>query len=263
MHTLYTRVRLFQLKCIDKPDGWTSGEPYLWNIFFKIDGSCIRVNEQFRLEGKPTYHFSKGSQGNLNAKDIAGGDTIGIPADVGEWKTSLVPLKIPYFESSISGVIGVVCVLMEQNLVSGTGAEAGHEALNKHVANAIDLTIAGFDPRRVDLNDVDRSVKHYFDAQVKQYTEKIGPLVGQAVSSAQSVVQNIFSLVKKDVLIGYHVWDFSNAGIDRLGGELTFSHRFETKKYGDWEVRGRLSARNDPDEINAVKRKRSKEEEEE
>lgn len=256
MRTLYTRLSLSQFKCLDKSEGWTNTEPYLWNVFFKIDGSTIVVNDQFKLEGKPTYHFSEGSHGNLNAKDITGGDVVGISEEVGTWKTSLVPLRIPYFDTHISGVIGVVSILMEQNLVSAQGAEAGHEALNKYVMEAIDLSIEGFDPKRVDINDIDKSVKRFFDAQIREFSEKIGPLVSQAVAGAQSVVQNILSLVKKDIVIGYKIWDFSNAGIELDGMEKSFSQRFESGKYGDWEIRGRLTAKYDEEERNALKHRK-------
>ena len=257
MRTLYTKLSLSQFKCLDKSEGWTNTEPYLWNVFFKIDGSTIIVNDKFQLEGKPTYHFSVGSHGNLNAKDIVGGDVVGITEEVGTWKTSLVPLKIPYFETHISGVIGVVSILMEQNLVSAQGAEAGHEALNKYVMEAIDASIVGFDPKRVDIHDIDKSVKRFFDAQVREFSEQIGPLVSQAVASAQSVVQNILSLVKKDIVIGYKIWDFSSAGIELDGMETNFSQRFESGKYGDWEIRGRLSAKYDDDDRNALKKRKS------
>lgn len=263
MRTLHIKLSLTQFKCLDKAEGWTNTEPYLWNVFFKIDGSTITVTDQFLLEGKPAYHFSKGSHGNLNASNISGGDVVGIDAEVGTWSTSLVPLKIPYFDTHISGVIGVVSILMEQNLVSSAGAEAGHEALNKYVMEAINSSIEGFDPKRVDIHDIDKSVKRFFDAQVREFSDKIGPLVGQAVANAQSIVQNILSLVKKDIVIGYKIWDFSSAGIERDGMDINISERFETKKYGDWEIRGRLTAKYDDDSRNALKLKRIAELEEE
>ena len=263
MRTLHVRLSLNQFKCLDKAEGWSNTEPYLWNIFFKIDGSTIVINDQFRLEGKPIYHFSTGSHGNLNAKDISGGDSVGISEEVGTWETALVPLRIPYFEAKISGVIGVVSVLMEQNLVSAQGAEAGHEALNKYVKQAIDSSIEGFDPRRVDIHDIDKSVKRFFDAQVRDFSERIGPMVSQAVANAQNVVQNILSLVKKDIVIGYKVWDFSSAGIEAADMEIKFSQRFESGRYGDWEIKGRISAKYDNDQKNAINLRRNGKKEEE
>lgn len=259
---MYVKLGLNQLTCHHRDEGWTYSEPYLWNIFFKVDGSCIRLNNQFLLDGEPTYHFSEGSHGNLHAKDIRTGESIGIPKSVGEWKTSLVPLRIPYFEADISGVIGVVSILMEQNYVSTKGAEAGHQALNTHVKNAINSAIAAFDPKRVDIQDIDGSIKRFFDAQVSDYVKTIGDLVGQAVANSQSVVQNIFSLVNKDVVIGYKVWDFSNAGIESAGGEAQFKQRWTTRKYGDWEIKGSIQGRKDPLTENVIKRKPNKDEEE-
>lgn len=263
MQTLYIKFGLHQLTCHHRAEAWTYSEPYLWNVFFKIDGSTVRLNDQFQLEGKPSYQISSGSHGNLHAKDIRSGESIGIPKEVGEWKTSLVPIRIPYFESGISGLVGVVSVLMEQNYVSPKGAEAGHQALNEYIMKAIDASIGGFDPKRVDIHDIDGSIKKYFDVQVEEFSQKIGNLVGQAVANAQSVVQNILSLVNKDVVIGYKIWDFSNAGIEKAGGEVNFRQRWTTRKYGDWELRGAITGKKDPDTANAIKRKPSKEEEEE
>lgn len=262
IRTLYLRIKLQQLRCHDKPDGWTTGEPYLWNLFFKIDGSCIVLSERFRLEGRPVYHASVGSQGNLSAGQLESGGMVGIPDDVGEWRTQLVPLTVPYFEAKLPGVLGLVSVLLEQNFVSKTGAEAGHEAFNRYVMEALDSVIKGFDPKMIDLYDAENSVKAYFDEQVKKYTENISDLVSQAVSSSQNILQNFLSLVKKDVVIGYKIWDFSTAAIEEAGGELPFSHRWDTKKYGDWELKGRIYSNLESEATNALKRKRSREEEE-
>lgn len=252
MQPLYLRISLDQLRCLRKADAWRDSEPYMWNVFFKIDGEGVRLSDRFRLEGRPLYHLSPGSHGNLRAGVMTSGDTVGIPNNVGEWKVSLVPLRIPYFETSISGLVGVVCVLMEQNYVSRKGAEAGHKALNDYIIGAIDASIDGFDPRRVDIHQIDASIKNYFDAQVREFTSRIGNLVGEAVASSQSIVQNIFSLVRRDALVGYKVWDFSNAGIEAEGGQLRFKHHIDTKKYGEWEIRGSLTARRDEPALNAI-----------
>lgn len=224
----------------------------MWNIFFKIDGSCVHLNDQFLLRGTPVYHLSAGSHGNLRAGEMGAGQVIGIPKVVGEWKTSLEPLAVPYMGGSISGLVGVASVLMEQNYVSLKGAEAGHKALNDYICSAIDSSILGFDPKRVDIHDIDGSIKGYFEAQVKEFTQRVGNMVGQAVSEAQSLVQNMFSLVKRDVVIGYRVWNFSNAEIEAAGGSLDFRERWAAKKYGDWEVAGSISVQYDPEENNAI-----------
>jgi hypothetical protein len=261
MQTLYIKIGLNQLVCHHRADGWNYSEPYLWNVFFKVDGSCVTLNGQFRLEGKPEYHFSEGSHGNLHAKDMQPGETIGIPKEVGEWKTSLTPIPLPYFTGGVSGVIGLVSVLMEQNLVSGKGAEAGHQALNENVQKGLESILAQFDPKKIDINDIDGSLRRFFESQAEEF-DRIGTLVGQAVMNAQNVVQNLISLVNKDAVIGYKIWDFSNAALEKANGELPFRHRWTTRKYGDWEVKGSCIARTDPEVVNVIKRKSPEEEEE-
>jgi hypothetical protein len=262
MQTTHIKLSLNQLTCHQHPEGWTYSEPYLWNIFFKIDGSCIRINNKFFLEGKPVYHFSQGSHGNLHAKDMNSGETIAIPKEVGEWRTPLVPLHVPYFESGISGLMGVVCVLMEQNYVSSKGAEAGHTALNEGIKGFIDSAIAQFDPKRVDLNDINGSIKKFYEGQAAEFSRNIGDMVGQAVAKSQSLVQNIFSLVNKDAVIGFKVFDFSASSITDPSGEMHFKNRWTTRKDGDWEIKGSIQSRKEPELVTAAIKRKSKEEEE-
>ena len=261
MQTIYIKLGLNQLTCHHRPEGWTYSEPYLWNVFFKIDGSCVRINNQFFLEGKPVYHFSQGSHGNLHAKDMSSGESITIPKEVGEWRTPLVPLHVPYFESGISGIVGVVSVLMEQNYVSSKGAEAGHTALNEGIKRFIDSAIAQFDPKRINLNDINGSIKKFYEAQTAEFSENIGDLVGQAVAKSQNLVQNIFSLVNKDAVIGYQVFDFTSSSILDANGEQSFKHRWTTRKYGDWEIKGSIQGRKEPELATVIKRKSTEEEE--
>src|SRR5512138_294734 len=126
--------------CFDEADGPGSAEPYLWTIFFKIDGENIKQTNLINLTGQATFHFSPGSHGNLPNHDVDPGESINIPDAIGKWGTTLQPIIIKDTKDNvynIPGIAGVGVILLEEDNVSGSGAESGHQALNKYVQDSI------------------------------------------------------------------------------------------------------------------------------
>lgn len=221
---------------------WGKREPYLWTIFFKLDGSTIAVTSRFRLRGVGTFHFTEGSHGNLGLTSRDEQEVL-IPPAIGEWHTHLVPFHIPYFEQQAPSMAGVIVVLMEQNNVSYQGAEAGHAALNLKVAEAVNEAIAAFDPRTVDINDAMGSIQRYFERKVEAFTATIQSDIVKAIKGRQHLLRNLWTLLNPDNLIGYHVWNFSlDALADAPGQRLDFVHVWPSAAHGQWEIRGHAAA---------------------
>ena len=84
-------VKLSSIYCHDEADGPGNAEPYLWTIFFKIDGQNI-VQNGIRLQGEATFAFGPGSHENLNTHAVVDGESVKIPAALGEFSTTLRPI---------------------------------------------------------------------------------------------------------------------------------------------------------------------------
>src|SRR5215213_5575375 len=113
---LQTHVWLDNIRCIQAGDGIGDSEPYLWTAMFKIDGETVVLGEDLFLHGACTFVPTPGSHGNLGDSDVGDGDTVPIPAAIGEFAASLVPIPVPQGlrdadVADVAGVIGVVAVL--------------------------------------------------------------------------------------------------------------------------------------------------------
>lgn len=244
MHNLKVKITLEELICHrkGKMKGWRKTAPYMWNIFFKLSNPHMRVNQKFRINGQAKFHFSEGSHGNLEVGHMEANQVAPIPAKIGIWEDDLHTIDIPFFSYEAPGLIGVVCVLMEQHNVSKRGAEAGHKTLNDYVKKSMNGALHDFDVKRINVKDIENSIKDYFDTELEHFTADIESQVGGAVVKAQNIIQNIWSLIDKDELIGFKVWYFNNEDIEECGLNIELSETFSSFAHGEWEVKGKLEA---------------------
>lgn len=226
-------LELDRIHCHDEGDGWGSAEPYLWTVFFKVDGNTVQVTEALKLSGSPTTHNTPGSHGNLGDTDVDEGDNITIPSAIGEWETYLKPIPGPaslanLFED-MGGVIGVIAVLMEEDNVSNSGAEAGHQALNNAVRSAIQQII---NTRSLSNQDVSED-------ELKGFTDAIQNKVKDAIIDQQNFFENLWSAINPDDTIGVKVFIFKHDDLDPAV-DKNFSHRWHNE--GDWELFGHITS---------------------
>lgn len=243
MEGINIKIKLKTLTHHKRVENWGKAEPYLWTIFFKMDGSSIDITPQFKIAGNATFQFTKGSHGNLGISSRHESNEVPIPSAVGEWNTYLEPVQIPYFDQKAAGIAGAIVVLMEKNNVSYEGAEAGHLALNQKVEAAVNQTLKEFDPKIVDINNAMPSIRKFFEDKVEKVTDSLQGDIVNAIKSKQKLLQNIWTLLKPDNLIGYHVWNFSQADLMETEDEsIDFSNLWASKEHGDWEIFGNVSA---------------------
>src|SRR3954464_12389541 len=66
---LRVSLQLDHIHCYDEEDGWGAAEPYLWTVFFKVDGDGVALTDALKLSGGATVVTTPGSHGNLGTSD--------------------------------------------------------------------------------------------------------------------------------------------------------------------------------------------------
>lgn len=235
------RFQLESLECLAHPT-LEKAAPYLWNIFFRIDGQCMKITERLRLDGRVMAHFSEGSHDNLGTEAIVLNQAIAIPQEVGEWSTLIEPLHLPFFEQKIPAIFGLLSVCMEKGGVSPKGAEAGHQVLNQEAVYAVNKILSEFEPKHIDLEDPMNSAQAYFKKKADPFIKSIPLKVVAAVQKEQNIFQNFLSLVNKDEFVGVHVWTFTQRELFKNNGLLALKQDWEAKNGSKWQIRGQIKS---------------------
>jgi hypothetical protein len=226
-------IRLDRVYCFDEGDGWGSAEPYLWPVFFKIDGDSVVLTEALTLSGTATVMGTYGSHGNLVNTDVDPGENLPIPEALGSWRTNLKPIPVQGPLAStipdVAGVAGVIAVLMEEDNVSDSGAKAGYSALVDAVRTGLDGVIGtlGFTKQEVTDQDI---------AAIEAAAEEA---VKDAIKSNQGFFSNLWSWLNADDQIGSEVFRFSHDELAE-GNIINFTKRW--KSNGDWQLFGHANA---------------------
>jgi len=234
MNTLDVHLKLSNLHCYDEGDSIGSAEPYLWTVFFKIDGDTAVVNPAFALQGTATVIGTPGDHGDLPNHDVDAGEDVAIPAVLGEFATHLkpIPLQQPVGDmKEVGGVMGIITVLMEEDSTPASAIAKGHAALNKAVKDSLNALIP----------TLNFGHQEPTDAEIGTMKKKIGDTVTNAVSNDVSVWDWLGGLGNMDDKIGSEVFRFSHKELEALGvSGIGFQQRF--KNEGDWELSGRVTA---------------------
>jgi hypothetical protein len=237
--------KLSEIICHDEGDGIGSAEPYLWAIFFKIDGQSVQQNG-ISLTGEADFFFGHGSHHNLPNHDVDPGEIVPIPAIVGEWSTTLSPIQLENFSGDqfeIPGIVGAIAVLLEEDNVSDSGAEAGHQALNNHIRDAINDFIASINLlefAELDLEQAEELLQEKIDALIAAIKANIEDVVRDAIRTEQNIFEDIWSFLNADDQIGNQVWTFSSEEIKEANNSVALNERW--RNHGDWEINGEISA---------------------
>jgi hypothetical protein len=168
LERLKARIALDQLYCEEEADGVGVAEPYLWGLFFAIDGTGVTLdvgaNNHLVLRGAVHTIATPGSLGNLGTTSVDAGDRITLPARIRSHGPDLRLEPIPLSPaaralypdlSAVGGLAGVVVVLMENDDVIAVDAEIAHKEFNASNEATINQALQEFSvpPIFTDLTD--------------------------------------------------------------------------------------------------------------
>ena len=234
MNILDVSLKLNNLHCYDEGDGIGSAEPYLWTVFFKIDGDTTVVNSSLALQGSATVVGTPGNHGDLPNHDVDPGENVSIPAVIGEFKTQLkpIPLQQPVGDmKEVGGVMGVITVLMEEDNTPNSAIAKGHAALNKAVQDSLNALIP----------TLKFGHEEPTDEEIEAIKKKVGDTVTKAIKNGVSIWDWLGGFGNMDDKIGSEVFRFSHKELEARGvSGISIQKRF--KHEGDWELQGRVTA---------------------
>jgi hypothetical protein len=234
MNKLDVHLKLTNIHCYDPGDGIGSAEPYLWSVFFKIDGETAFVNADGALQGTATVVSTRGNHRDLPRPSVNAGDDVPVTPALGEFTTQLVPIPLrkPILDLAfVGGVVGAIVVLMEQDATSDTAIAQGHHALDQAVQDSLNGLIPQLGIKAQDGLAV----------QIEAIKKQIGDTVMQAIQNDVSIWSWLGALGNMDDQIGGNVFRFSHDDLASFGvGGIGFHQRFTNQ--GDWEIMGRIAA---------------------
>ena len=240
--TLNLETVLQNVHCHDEGDGWGNAEPYIWTVFFKVDGDNFAVEAGSGLIGSPTIVSSNGSHGNLGNTDVDAGDDVAVPDAVGLWSTKLKPIPVNdaglralLGADDIPAIVGVVVSLMEEDGWPDSLANTGYSAF----VDAVQLAVV----------KVAASFQHALAAPTPQeIKDQIEVVKASAATSVKAAVKNAMSGWE---LIWYGMFGNNDDGIGTEAFTTTTDELVATPAIainrrwsgdesgdGDWEISG-------------------------
>jgi hypothetical protein len=210
-------INLDRIVCIDEGDGPGDAEPYLWTLFYKIDGATVRFGENDKLQGTVTLVRTNGHQGNLNNTDVDAGDVVAIPPSVGAWNTVLTPIPIADSKlqlikdltraargtewTTIPGVVGVVCILMEEDNLPDSSAVAGYNAFCSTFETRMNELINTLGLLKLGLTEEDE----------RGLSDAVRQAIEDAMAGNLNFLESVWNWVAgPDQVLGNAAWRFSH-----------------------------------------------------
>jgi len=207
---LRVRFQLDTVHCFDEADGPGDAEPYLWAVYFKIDGDTVFLDERNMLAGTATVSTRPGNHGDLGDTDVGAGDDVAIPPSIGMYDTVLKPIPLtkpfPGIED-VGGVVGCVVVMLEQDNTPDDAIAQGHAALDQAIRRELDQLIPKF------------GILHQSPTQMEiaEIEQRVQDAVRSAIEDAMSFLAKLLTLGNSDDVIGQSFFSVSHDDLAASG----------------------------------------------
>ncbi|MFJ5862618.1 hypothetical protein ACIQCM_14460 [Pseudarthrobacter sp. NPDC092439] len=240
--TLNLETVLQELHCHDEGDGLGNAEPYIWTVFFKVDGDNFAVEAGSGLIGSPTIVSSSGSHGNLGDTDVDAGDDVPVPDAVGRWSTKLKPIPINdavlrslLGADDVPAIAGVVVSVMEEDGWPDSLADTGYAAFVDAVHLAVVKVAASF--QRALAAPTPQQIKDQIEVVKESAASSVRAAVKNAMSGWQLIWYGTFG--NNDDSVGTEAFTTTTDELVDTPA-INFSRRWSGDESGDgdWELRG-------------------------
>ncbi|HWT13139.1 MAG TPA: hypothetical protein VN231_10335 [Allosphingosinicella sp.] len=228
--TLKVRIQLERILCHEEGDGFGPAEPYLWPVFFKIDGDGVVLGPDLKLAGTATVPTRFGSHGNLGGTGVGDKEEVEIPEQLGAWDPVLRPIPVDPslgFGDDVGGVVGVAAMLMEEDNSSDAAAVAGYQTLLGAIKTSLDMVIPSLAFGNPDIAEEDQNSIKDAAASAIQY----------AIGKTRNFIGNLWQGINPDQEIGALVALFH---FDDLFSAPPSPIRQRWQNEGDWEIVGHV-----------------------
>lgn len=150
--------------------------------------------------------------------------------------------------------MAVIAVLMEEDNVSDSGAESGHQALNQLVQDRVNGFLSGlsllevFSEASALIDGTDMTIEEGAVAVLKQRFEEVKnqlandgqSTIKNAIKGEQGLFENIWSWINADDFVDSEMFLVTTDELIAADGEIAISGRFNEGD-GDYEITGRFT----------------------
>jgi hypothetical protein len=235
--SLTVKFNLSNVKCYDEADNDGGAEPYLWTVFFKIDGDTVIVNDQFHLEGTASVFGTHGNHGNLEDTDVKENETVPIPDSIGRFETTLKPIPVkPIPGLTVGGVVGVIAILMEEDSTPEDAVAEGHGQLDTALQNILNNLIPTLGWDKQDITK----------GEEKEIEREITSAIRSAIVNEVDFWDIAWGFItlnnNQDDRIGTAKFILSYKELEGLSGSAISLKQALDGAYGSWQINGSVTA---------------------